>query len=160
MQRNINCDTHCVLCDETWESSNHLFPHCPFVILIWQSMLRKLCLQLIPVPSPIQMIKTIIHRLDQKSDIQLLGELIFPTVVWNVWHERNGRIFQQTNLNVATVQRRIQYHVRSRIVHLGIQLPDDIGSRWDLPVDRPIKKPLVVISLPNNWPITIAKLSP
>ena len=43
---------------------------------------------------------------------------------------------------------------------MGIQLPDDIGSHWDLPVDRPIKRPLVVISLPNSWPITIAKLSP
>ena len=103
-------------------------------------MPQKLCLQLIPVSSPIEMIESIIHRLDQKNDIQLLGKIIFPAMVWNVWQERNGRIFQQTNLNVATVEREFPTQVHSRIVYLGIQLPDDIGSHWDLPPDRPINK--------------------
>lgn len=43
---------------------------------------------------------------------------------------------------------------------MGLQLPDYIGSHWDLSPDRAVKASSAVAPLPNSWRLTIAKLSP
>ena len=113
----------------------------------------------IPVSSPIEMIESIIHRLDQKEDFQVLGKLIFPAFAWNVRQERNSRIFKNKSLPMAIVERRIQSQIRSRIVFLGLKLPENIDSNWDLPPDREARVPIAVSPLPSIWLLSIAKSS-
>ena len=77
LQRNVPCDSHCALCDATWESDLHLMIQCPFSKSVQTSILTKLNLTPLDCENPVQLMQSVVLRLDQvKKDIQIVGKLV------------------------------------------------------------------------------------
>eukprot|EP00268_Persea_americana_P007039 TRINITY_DN12589_c0_g1_i1.p1 TRINITY_DN12589_c0_g1~~TRINITY_DN12589_c0_g1_i1.p1 ORF type:complete len:141 (-),score=13.26 TRINITY_DN12589_c0_g1_i1:829-1251(-) len=94
-QRNVPCVTICALCGATLESDEHLFLQCLYSLDVWSVLFQKLCLTPQPCNSPIEMIESIASRIDPNhKDLDILGTLVFPAYVWQIWQERHFRIFK------------------------------------------------------------------
>ena len=160
-QRNVPCVTICALCGATLESDEHLFLQCLYSLDVWSVLFQKLCLTPQPCNSPIEMIESILSRVNQNDKAMItLGKLIFPAVDWNVWQERNSCIFRGKNMDWRYVAYRTQAQIWSRILFLGLHLRDHVSCHWDLPPSR-IKQVRNVVHAPSNmWRLTIAWLAP
>lgn len=134
LQRNVACDSCCVLCNCTWETAIHLMTQCPYSQEVWKSLLAKLNLEPISCATQFELLDSIILPLDQRErGLQTLGKLLFNAFIWHIWAERNGRIFNgKTHSSKAVVQKVIQT-VRSRFLYLGLTLPNDIDHHWNIP---------------------------
>ena len=70
------------------------------------SLLTKLNLTPLDCENPLQMMQSVVLRLDQvKREIQIVGKLVVNAFVWDIWSERNGRNFRKkANTNVSVTQ--------------------------------------------------------
>lgn len=134
LQRNVDCDSCCMFCNCTWETSTHLMIHCPYSSEVWTSLLSKVNLNPMDCTSPIELLDSIILPFEnQEKGVQTLGKLLFNAFIWHIWAERNGRIFRSTSKTSGAVLQQILHTVCSRIVYLGITLPQDIACHWNIP---------------------------
>lgn len=77
LQRNVDCNSCCVLCDCTWESGSHLMLQCSYSQTVWSLLLAKLNLSSFVCNSPIELLESILLRIDQRhKGIQTVGKLI------------------------------------------------------------------------------------
>lgn len=60
LQRNVDCDSCCVLCDCTWESGSHLMLQCSYSQTVWSLLLAKLNLSSIVCNWPIELLESIL----------------------------------------------------------------------------------------------------
>lgn len=88
-----------------------------------------------------------------------MGKLIFLAVAWNVWKKKNARIFRDQSLRWETVGFHIQQQIQSRILFLGLELPDCIACHWDVPPDGPQHIVPDTIPMPLMRQQTIARLA-
>ena len=89
LQRSVDCDTCCVLCDCTCETSLHLMLHCPYAQAIWGVLLSTL--NLVPVTCSItqEFLDSMVSRIDRHgNDTIILAKLLFNAYVWHVWAKR------------------------------------------------------------------------
>lgn len=133
LKRNVDCDSCCVLCNCTWETSTHVMAQCPYSQEVWKSILATLNLEPVNCANSIELLDSILLPLDShEKGLHTLGKLLFSAFVWHIWAERNGRIFRcKANQSMVVVQKIIQI-VYSRITYLGIVLPPAIGSHWNI----------------------------
>jgi len=152
LQRNVDCDTCCVLCDCTWETSLHLMLHCPYAQAIWGVLLSKL--NLFPISCSIaqELLDSMVSRSDQnRNDSLILAKLLFNAYVWHVWAERNARIFRKVTLPYVSVVQRIIQMVTTKILYLELILPNDIQCHWIVPVHTPVMVANLVTERPSGW---------
>lgn len=125
LHRNVPSDSNCALCDATWESELHLMIQCLFSKSVWMSILTKLNLTPFDCENPLQLMQSVLLLLNQgKNDIQTIGILVVNAFIWHIWAKRNGRIFRMNaNTNISVTQKFLKT-VCSRILYLGLQLPD------------------------------------
>ena len=96
LQRNVACNSCCVLCDEcTWEIGSQLMLHCSYSQTMWSLHLAKLNLTSIVCNSLLELMESILLQVDQHhKDIQTVRKLIYCAFIWHIWNERNKRIFR------------------------------------------------------------------
>lgn len=61
-----------------------------------------------------------------------LAKLCFPALVWNIWSERNNRIFKGEMKSPDCPLHEIVHEVSSRASFLCIHVSDDLGTAWGL----------------------------
>lgn len=98
------CDWIFSLCTNSFEDTTHLAKKCSFTVVVWNHMCN--CMDIL-VPQP-QMAHTIEDWWSELCKVvpkarrtQVLGALL--TTWWNVWLERNRRIFQHLSKNELQV---------------------------------------------------------
>lgn len=134
LQKNVDCDTCCVLCDCTWETTSHLMIHCPFSRDIWKALLLKLNLMPASCNDVYELLDSIISRIDQQSEGAItLSKLLFNAYVWNIWAERNCRIFRAKAHSIETVVHRISQVITTHLLYLSISLPTNIQCHQNVP---------------------------
>ncbi|XP_016203224.1 uncharacterized protein LOC107643973 [Arachis ipaensis] len=98
-------DNICVLCKKEVESVKHLFLLCDLTWQVWCSWLRRFGEDW-AIPGTIRELFeswTGRHKQKQEQKRWLIG---FFTVIWNVWVERNARIFNNKEAGVDIVIKR------------------------------------------------------
>ena len=106
---------HCVLCDGPLETGLHLALLCPFAKAVWNQVLvwEDFDTQIANTqPEPMH-IDDWWDKATQKVP-KLLNVLIYT--IWNIWKERNRRIFQNSSMDARQVASRakedIELHER------------------------------------------------
>lgn len=97
--RNWPCDPMCVLCDQVEETAVHLCWHCAYAKEVWVLVARWTD-NLVSVPGDeddLQQWWNDSMSRASKHDRRRVSSILIYTA-WNIWKERNRRIFQ----NVST----------------------------------------------------------
>ena len=77
LQRNVACDSCCVLCNCTCETAAHLIVYCPYSQEVWKSLLEKLDLEPISCENPLELLESIIFPIEQqKTGLLTPGKLL------------------------------------------------------------------------------------
>ena len=93
--KGIQCNTICCLCDQELESASHLCLHCCFAQQVW-FLVCSWSQELISLPTPnvtVQDWWNMSLQAANAADKGRVAALLIYTA-WNIWNERNRRIFQ------------------------------------------------------------------
>ena len=98
-------DTECKLCDNDLETPAHLCKDCPFTKEVWGIIKQWFNLLVSDTVSEVGSIYSFWLRCRRKIDKNRRNEVdgILIYFWWNIWKERNRRIFQQQNLQLIQV---------------------------------------------------------
>jgi len=104
IKRSWPCDPVCKLCDQEQETAIHLCLECVFARDVW-SLMRIWSAGLVQVPEPGLEIddwwKSSLNNLS-KADRRIAAGLLMYTA-WNIWKERNRRVFQGVSTSAPQV---------------------------------------------------------
>jgi hypothetical protein len=96
--RNWPCGTTCVMCSLILqEDADHLFLYCAYARRVWNDILPAN----LTTPTCISMLSLFLHQAEQRHN--KLSQFV-SAACWNLWKERNRRIFseyKQTNRKAA-----------------------------------------------------------
>ena len=106
----------CVLCGERDETRDHLFFACPYSYTIWEPLARPLIGR--NINPDWQWTVNRLQRMGGKSLDAILAKMLFQTVVYHIWRERNARRHQQSWKSTDQLSRLIDKAVRNRISSL------------------------------------------
>jgi hypothetical protein len=103
--RHWPCDWICSLCTDAFEDTNHLAKECSFTNLVWDQVGGWLDLNQAPNQSQHLCIldwwEKIASLMQGERKKKLIGALLVTW--WQVWLERNRRVFQQSYLSATQV---------------------------------------------------------
>lgn len=88
----INYGNTCVFCNNENETGNHIFLNCQFVLSIWASLKHNL--KVSNLPDNIKDLMTVWRETNVDRKIRMEWDISVAALIWNVWNERNKRIFQ------------------------------------------------------------------
>lgn len=95
LKRNWPCNGHCVMCDQAPETEDHLCLHCPFAKEVWGHV-RTWSGDLITIPDSSKGIEawwnSELQGLPQNT--RRVKAALMMYTAWNLWKERNRRIFE------------------------------------------------------------------
>jgi hypothetical protein len=92
----------CVLCGRMEESASHLFLHCEVAVKVWTMVLKWVNLNFITPPNLVTHLDCWFHEVGANKVRKGLL-LIWHATVWNIWLERNDRIFKGVNKDVDQI---------------------------------------------------------
>ncbi|KAL5724059.1 mannosylglycoprotein endo-beta-mannosidase [Ranunculus cassubicifolius] len=98
-RRGFQMPNRCVFCKRMEESINHLFVACDFTRKIWEYFFKSVELDFDPGKSVLELIRHLGFPSLSRFG-KCIWDLLFHAVCWNVWLERNGRIFENEESNV------------------------------------------------------------
>ncbi|GAU15735.1 hypothetical protein TSUD_235480 [Trifolium subterraneum] len=84
----------CVLCGLGLESADHLFGSCNLISPIWYSILRWLCVELVPSRGVLGFFEAFLGMGTGRKD-RVGWLLIWHTIVWTIWKSRNDVVFSE-----------------------------------------------------------------
>ncbi|XP_074315463.1 uncharacterized protein LOC141651662 [Silene latifolia] len=115
--RGICLVNRCVLCKQATESHNHLFFRCPFSSSIWSILLHWM-----RIPGRTTNLKKELNWIASRRAKKHWKAMWFTgcvtALVYNIWEERNIRIFQDIEHDIDYVVKRIQYIISARLLHV------------------------------------------
>ncbi|XP_020258783.1 uncharacterized protein LOC109835210 [Asparagus officinalis] len=103
----ISSSEICVLCDLAKESRDHLYFQCPYLVYIWKLCKLKLQMNDSDNKDLNTEAQNIQQKFKSKDKSYILARLALNSTVWQVWQERNRRIFQNQKMHKIMVFRRI-----------------------------------------------------
>ncbi|QHO17517.1 Putative ribonuclease H protein [Arachis hypogaea] len=99
---NILGDSLCVMCTKELESAEHLFLRCEVAWQVWCKWLRSLGRAWV-IPGTIREMFESWHGLHNRQQGQQMWMTVFFAVIWNIWLERNARIFKNTRASLEVI---------------------------------------------------------
>jgi len=105
----ITQDNYCVLCLGSVETIDHLYFQCPFSAYLWRLSRLKLGITS-ATGSLLDEVTLISNQFKQRNNTSILAKLVFSSVVWHIWKERNARIFQKESKHKIQVFRDMYLH--------------------------------------------------
>jgi len=102
----------CVLCNNSQESSQHLFFQCSFSAYLWSLCRLKLGLKGDGIDSLQEAAALILVKLSTKTKTAILAKLAFQATVWHIWKEQNLRVFQAQEQHKVVALRRLHDDIR------------------------------------------------
>ncbi|GAA0173178.1 hypothetical protein LIER_41475 [Lithospermum erythrorhizon] len=106
-------DSKCVFCDEV-ENANHLLFACHFSACIWRRLLMYVKDFHLPRMWD-QEVQIILQNGLANNFRNKVRKLVTSSAVYNIWNERNQRIFQQKSIDSEYIVGKIVSSVRSRV---------------------------------------------
>lgn len=105
-------DLRCTLCNSCLDSHDHLFFECSFSIQIWR--LFKSDLATCPLPDRwASILDDIAHRRWRPGETR--KRLTFAAIIYFIWHERNGRLFDSSKRTVDQIVMDVKRIVMMRL---------------------------------------------
>lgn len=107
----------CCLCTCAFEDTNHLFNECPYVRQVWSLVCRfqNFGPASASIPSDISTWWAEISHAGSKEQVRSIkGALL--TTWWNIWLERNKRIFQNSSSPELSIALQIKHDIDLRIL--------------------------------------------
>uniref|UniRef100_A0A8R7R329 Reverse transcriptase zinc-binding domain-containing protein n=1 Tax=Triticum urartu TaxID=4572 RepID=A0A8R7R329_TRIUA len=124
-----NCGL-CPLCMQTGESSTHLLCHCRFSVRVWCDIVQWLGLQdVIPTEwSTATSVKDWWLQIAQsRAPSRSAMTSLLMLVSWEIWKERNARVFRNSATPTAVLVRNIKEEVKLWVMagakNLGVVMP-------------------------------------
>nr|GEX43738.1 hypothetical protein [Tanacetum cinerariifolium] len=131
-------DMRCVFCKNVLDSHDHLFFECEFSKKVWDCL--KCMVIMDDAPDCWSEIKEfMMNRPINKSIWSILQRLLLGASIYFIWHERNGRMFQDKARSVETLICLIKETVRLRIMSLSLndsKQVSEAASFWNFHMDR------------------------
>ncbi|XP_026439688.1 uncharacterized protein LOC113338492 [Papaver somniferum] len=93
----------CVLCDNGSESVAHLFHDCHFYALIWEGLLLRIGYVRGATPSWEVEIQWCIAYFSGNDLISSIKKLVFTGFIYQIWRDRNNRIFAKKTCSIHQV---------------------------------------------------------
>ncbi|XP_028072512.1 uncharacterized protein LOC114274735 [Camellia sinensis] len=135
----------CVLCSAQVEDHNHLFFACPFSCQIWNALQSKLNVSW-PSMDWMELVERMNVNISGNSSATTIMKLVFTCAIYNVWQERNLRIFQSTKSPETVIIKKVESMVRCRILSVNNFKEDNTNGWfirvWKLPPSVPKKAPI------------------
>ena len=118
LARNWPCESNCVLCDQVTETAAHLCLQCPFAKQVWL-LVNSWTNGVIPLPIDLDVHvddwwRRSLSPLNAAQKRYVAAILMYTC--WNLWKERNRRIFEQKSMNPHQVVQLIKEEVNLRRV--------------------------------------------
>ncbi|PWA37105.1 RNA-directed DNA polymerase, eukaryota, Reverse transcriptase zinc-binding domain protein [Artemisia annua] len=130
----------CSLCTSDSEDLVHMFFKCPFSIEIWNKVKFKADIR--SYSNNWQDIVKEINDAGNGNNINsVIRRLMFAACVYNIWNERNGRIFKDVKRNSDEVFKSIEETVKKRILGLIVRESKAVRlmeSKWGISCKRAI----------------------
>ena len=82
----------CILCKAAEEDRQHLFSLCPFSSKLWKNVEVVLDRPLLTLNPAVLCKET--YKTKEKTKIQTIEQHLVAATLWNIWSERNKRIFK------------------------------------------------------------------
>jgi len=114
------CNQICVLCNQEQETAAHLILHCSFALSVWQKM-QIWTQQLVQMPIGYSEIidwwQKELAQLPKKTRRTKAAFMMYGA--WNIWKERNRRIFEHKEGSPADVMHKIKTEAQARRLACG-----------------------------------------
>ena len=115
MSRHWPCNPICPLCNNDQETAEHLVLHCNFARQVWEKMTDWSQQLVQPPQNGIQILdwweKELAHL---PKKIRKIKAAMMMYCAWNLWEERNRRVFEQKIKSPAEVIQEIKHEVHTR----------------------------------------------
>ncbi|CAL1393885.1 unnamed protein product [Linum trigynum] len=119
MRRGWNIASRCTLCEADIETTNHLFRECRFNNSIWSSFM-----QVLKVFGPhADEMQNVIHSWpteDPSAWLERFIHLFLHAFTWELWKERNGRMFNDEKHSWQSIFHKIGRTLLSWVVTEGL----------------------------------------
>ena len=102
--------SRCSLCMKEVESANHLLAQCTFAQHCWALLKQHLCWST-PLPGSVKGIFHCWPNQSHKSIYSYLWKVSLAQLIWEIWKERNRRIFQGKMENANCIWKRIHHSI-------------------------------------------------
>ena len=100
----------CSLCKAKEESVNHIFLHCSYTIQLWWKLFQEVRVSWVIPQGCFELLSTNFEALGIGRKAKALWGCLMSAVFWNIWLERNKRIFEDyTGVGVADLWGRVRY---------------------------------------------------
>lgn len=110
----------CGLCGERDETRDHIFFVCPYSFTVWEGLVRGFFGRRTN-PGWSITLNAIKHERVNRLDFILI-KMIFQTVIYHIWRERNSRRHQGNWTSTNQMHKVIDRSMRNRIVSLKYDL--------------------------------------
>ncbi|XP_074289207.1 uncharacterized protein LOC141614356 [Silene latifolia] len=115
-RRGLIIANRCVLCESHSESALHLFFECSFSAVVWCTVAQWLA---IPPMISMTAISTWYKGHNRgKSLVKRQRRCLLLCTIYQIWNERNRRVFKGVNTPPASIIWKIQYLVTLRLSHI------------------------------------------
>lgn len=105
----LNVDTQCVLCQLQEKNREHVFMKCEYTKKIWNKLFQWLQMQCPRARDGEQHNQWIITCSKGKSQQAQVFKIVFAEVVYQIWNERNLRVFEQRSRQWKIIAKEITY---------------------------------------------------
>ncbi|XP_020963842.1 uncharacterized protein LOC110265266 [Arachis ipaensis] len=118
---NIMSDSMCILCTKEVESAEHLFLRCEVTWQVWCKWLRSLGRDWV-IPGTTKELFESWRGMHNRQQGQKLWMTTFFAVIWNIWLERNARIFKNKRASLEAI------HTRTVLSYTEWRACDPVGG--------------------------------
>lgn len=124
---NENVDAACVLCQEPLETRNHLFFDCPYLLQIWEALMKGVLKE--KYVTGWERIIDLVTREANWSKVQLfVARYMLQSMVHTIWMERNRRRHGEVPCTATLLIKRLDKNMRNKITILQRKGSRDLGG--------------------------------
>jgi len=122
----------CILCNLYTETHQHLFFECQFTKTVWHSVNTKASIHW-PCITWQNLLQWAAAHYCNKTNIQhIIARLLLSTTVYQLWYERNNRVFNNKFQSASNLAEEVLQQVRLQIASMEFSshIPPNICDSW------------------------------
>lgn len=135
MKRGFHGPFRCEMCEENVETLNHIFIECTLISELWRRMATLLGLQWSNFLTLDQLWRDWPNQEGVDHFIRQLVWMGSTILLWNIWNERNSRIFNQDRKDIHYIWQKTLANLVESVHHL-LNHPQNVHQRWDQVLQR------------------------
>ncbi|XP_026436021.1 uncharacterized protein LOC113333864 [Papaver somniferum] len=145
---NVIAASSCLFCAATEENEGHMFHACEFAIQIWRGLLIKMGYHRELYNTWQEEIQWCIDEFKGYSCVVLIKKMIFNSFIYNIWRERNSRIFESKYNSLESVSYQLVQEVWLKLSAHHLKDADSAANmvfmeRWRVNCEFILKQPIL-----------------